>query len=128
MNVIPEKIVKMLRCLGTKKDANAKIISMTVKECFCNKFKSSHICNLKNCDFEKENIFCAEDISKEKSDDFKSMAKSDPNYCANNIEKPECICLINPYQGYCLCLNDPLICSSKFFIINISSSFNYNRT
>jgi hypothetical protein len=30
MNVIPEKIVKMLRCLGTKKDANAKIISMTV--------------------------------------------------------------------------------------------------
>jgi hypothetical protein len=84
------------------------------KECFCNKFKSSHLCNIKNCDIEKKNIFCNIEIGNKLIGKSDKLNKFDPNYCAHNKENPECKCLVNPYQNYCLCLNNPILCSSNF--------------
>jgi len=39
--------------------------------------------------------------------------KCEPRYCSENKCTPECECIVNPFSGYCKCLNDPSDCSSK---------------
>jgi hypothetical protein len=63
------------------------------------------LCNMANCSFNKDNLFC-----KCKND---SRECDITKYCSMNREKRECKCIINPEADYCKCLNIPSLCNSK---------------
>lgn len=78
------------------------------KDCFCRKFPISHLCNIQNCSFEKESIFCKCSDALEK----KRNGVCQDYFCRLNPNAPQCFCLVNPEENYCKCLNDPAKCES----------------
>jgi hypothetical protein len=76
------------------------------RECFCLRYPDSYLCDISICSKDKKSLFC-------RCADFSTDKECLPNYCAINYKSPECVCIINPFNDYCRCLNNPSDCDGK---------------